>query len=159
MLELAIPKKLYLDTNIVERYFKNAILASRRKIDFRTPFIFQVLARNETRMFISTFTLCELYEHLWKNYKISSEEISKITARFLKSLNVTLILNFSIGGDVLRWIRKKKLEAKDVIHLSISIKNRLPILSADENFVKRGKAIYDQIIFEKELRGSISYSF
>lgn len=148
---MEIPDKLYLDTNIVERYFKKAILTRRRKKKFKIPFIFQLLQNRKVQLFISTFTLAEVFEHLWKIYRATPKETAKLTQKFLHEFNVSLILDFFISSNILRWIRKRKLEAKDVIHLSISISHNLTILSADENFFERGKAIYGDIILDRTL--------
>lgn len=144
--------QIYLDTNIAERYFKRAVEAMKQHKEIIVPKIFiYFLSRKDLELFISSFTLAEISEHLWKK-DMEPKDISKLISSFLVKFDIFQIFDFSIKGEILRWIRKFKLEAKDVIHLSIARNNNFYLLTDDFYLSSRGKGIYDKIITEKELR-------
>lgn len=145
-------KFIYLDASITERFFKKAINYSRRNKPLILPQIFQFFQQHsEIKLFASSFTLAENFEHMWKSYQATSQEITELSEIFIKKFTITPILEFAIKPNILRWVKKYKLEAKDVIHLTISKNHKLFLLTDDENLLKRGKAIYDKIISEEDL--------
>ena len=148
--------KLYLDTNMSERFFKNAILSKRNRMELKIPKIFEYLTSLDAELFVSSFSLAEIYEHMWKKYQAKPNEISEITQNFLEKFKIRLVLNFEIKSIILRWIRKRKLEAKDVIHLLIAKNLDIYLLSDDDDFTERAQALYRKIIPEKNLRFFIS---
>ncbi len=144
--------QIYLDTSIAERYFKKAVMQEKQNKQFLPPKIFSFFeSHKEIQLFISSFTLAEIFEHLWKRYQVKPENISKLSNFFISRFEIIPILEFNIKPDILRWIRKYKLEAKDVIHLSIARSNKLFLLTDDDDLLDRGKAIYDKIISEENL--------
>ena len=88
---------------------------------------------------------------MWKIYRSTPKETSELTQKFLKEFDIKLILEFHIKAETIRWIRKFKLEAKDTVHLSISKENNLCLLTADIDFVTKGRIIYKEIITDKEI--------
>ena len=146
------PKKIYLDTNIIERYFKRSIQARKKKEPLTLPEIFHYFKIHpEIKLFTSIFTFAELFEHLWKVYRISPTEIVELSQGFFEDFNIEMIFEFHIKAEIIRWVRKFRLEAKDVLHLSIARKKKLYLLTADDDLLERGRIIYDLIKSDKEL--------
>lgn len=145
-------KLIYLDTSIAERFFKKAILSEKQNKPFSLPKIFSYFKNHrEIQLFTSSFTLAEIYEHLWKGYQSTSVKIAKLTNIFLYEFRIIPILEFTINPEILRWIRKYKLEAKDIIHLSIAKNKDFILLTDDEDLLNKGKIIYSKIISEEDL--------
>lgn len=145
-------QKIYLDASIAERFFKKVLIDNRKNRPLIPPKIFQFFQQNpETKLFASSFTLAENFEHMWKDYQATPQEITKLTEVFIKKFTITPILEFDIKPEILRWIRKHKLEAKDVIHLSIAKNHQLLLLTDDDDLLDRGKAVYEKIISEEDL--------
>lgn len=144
--------QIYLDASITERFFKKALIDTRRKISFIPPKIFQFFKqKQEIKLFVSSFTLAENFEHMWKHYQATPQEIINLTDVFLHEFKINPILSFNIKPEILRWVRKYKLEAKDVIHLSIAKDHEIFLLTDDNKLQANGKAIYDKIISEEIL--------
>ena len=144
--------KFYLDTNMSERFFKNAIFSKRRKTKLEIPKIFGYLVSINAELYVSSFSLAEVYEHMWKSYQAQPHEISEMTQLFLQKFKIKLILDFEISGKILHYVRKRKLEAKDAVHLSIAKNNDIYLLSDDNDFIERARAFYAKLIAEKSLR-------
>ena len=143
---------VYLDTSIVERYFKRAVESRREKKEIILPKIFEHFIYNpEIKLITSVFTFAEIFEHLWKNYKISPSEIAEIAQEFLTRFDIEMIFEFQIKAEILRWVRKYRIEAKDAIHLSIAKERSICLLTADANLLKRGRMIYDFIKSDTDL--------
>ncbi|MGC8812743.1 MAG: hypothetical protein ACP5O8_04150 [Candidatus Aenigmatarchaeota archaeon] len=73
-------ENLYLDSNIIVRYFKNFV-CNKKKI----PFILKTLSSNPNfKLFTSSWTFAEVSEVMRKEFNLDQKETLKIYKKFLK---------------------------------------------------------------------------
>ncbi|MEM7825279.1 MAG: PIN domain-containing protein [Candidatus Aenigmatarchaeota archaeon] len=139
-------ESLYLDSNIVIRYFKNFI---KKK---KTPFILDALSLNPRfKLFISSWTFAEVFETMQKEFNLSQEETLKIYKNFLKEFKVELIEEFQVDSFATELVRDFGLESKDALHLLISKRKNLSLLTTDKKLIERGILKYKKIVTPEEI--------
>jgi predicted nucleic acid-binding protein len=137
-------EKIYLDSNIILRYFKNSI---RKK---SIPFILKVLSSN-FKVFISSWVLAEVFEVMQKEFNLSQNKIIQIYKKFLNDFKVEVIDELKVDSSIVKLVRNFGLEAKDALHLFISKKRNLALLTTDKKLVEKGFLSYPNIITPEEL--------
>ncbi|MEM5882742.1 MAG: PIN domain-containing protein [Candidatus Aenigmatarchaeota archaeon] len=139
-------ERLYLDSNILIRYFKNMI--SKRKV----PFIIKVLSLNDNfKIFVSSWVLAEVFEVMQKEFKLDKNKISLILKKFLEESKAEIIEEFSLNSSIANLVKNFGLEAKDALHLFISKKEKLTLLTSDKKLAEKGILSYKKILVPEEL--------
>lgn len=140
-------ENLYLDSNIVIRYFKNFAF-KKRKI----PFILKALSSNTNfKLFVSSWTFAEVFEVMRKEFNLNREEILKLYKKFLDEFRVELIEEFQLDSSVMKLVKNFGLEAKDALHLFISKRKNLVLLTTDKKLIERGTLKYEKIVTPEEI--------
>lgn len=141
-------EKIYLDSNIVIRYFKNLIRKKNKKL----PFILSLLSSNPSfKLITSSWTFAEVFEVMQKEFNLNPKEISKLYKSFIKDSKAEIINNFQLNSSVMKIVRRNGLEAKDALHLLISKKKNLAFLTADKKLIKKGIEKYQNIVTPEEI--------
>ncbi|MEM5843686.1 MAG: PIN domain-containing protein [Candidatus Aenigmatarchaeota archaeon] len=139
-------EKFYLDSNIVLRYFKNVI--NKKKV----PFIIKALTSNNNfKIFVSSWTLAEVFEIMQKEFKLDKSQISNIFKKFLEESKAEIIEEFHLNSSIAGLVKNFGLEAKDALHLSISKRKKLALLTCDKRLAEKGILSYKKIVVPEEL--------
>ncbi|MBI2583045.1 MAG: PIN domain-containing protein [Candidatus Aenigmarchaeota archaeon] len=147
---MPIPKKVYLDTNIVYGFFQNII---RGKMDH--PEIIKFLAeRKDVEKYISTFTVAEIVENLLKEFPYRSLKKDYIMS-LVDTLRLTVDLKIlqetiELSGELVDFVYECK-DAKDSLHVLIAKKNDLFFITRDDK-VGILKSLYPNIMGEQKFK-------
>ena len=133
--------KVYLDTSIAIRFFKNFLKQKQ------APFSLLFLKSLGAKIYASSLTFAEAFENL---VKLDKKTFLGLSEEFLSFFRIKLIENFEVK-DLLNLVLEFGLESKDAIHLSLAKQNKCYLLTADKKLCLKGLNFYPQILYLTDL--------
>jgi len=134
--------KVYLDTNIlfgiVKKQIESKIIEEREK-ELNFPF----------EAVTSSFTLLELAKVLKRELRLSWNASEKIVENFSRELEI--LEEAKISKNFFKLL-KNKISAEDLLHLSFSLSNNIPILTNDKELISIARNLKIEAFSLKELK-------
>lgn len=132
--------KFYLDTNIIFGFFKNSSKNLPKNLILIKKFSKYV------EIYTSFLTLSEIICNL-NTLNLSYDRLKTI----IKDFGIKIIEKIEIDEDILIF-NTHKIDEKDGIHLLISKKKRLIMVTNDKMLIERGRSFYQKIISFEEFK-------
>ena len=151
--------RVYLDTNVIFGFFKNFILGKKLSLTWKVWF----LSRNKNKIEVYTSSLA-ISEAVSEMMRLAEREGIKV-----KEMDVEVIVHKLVdycGLKILKDVRMddlvlftlNKIDVKDCLHLEISKRNNMILITDDQQLKERGKYFYSKILsfyeFTKKFDGS-----
>ena len=154
--------KIYLDTNIIHSWFRNAIKAKREGILLKEPEIVKFLKNNKITLIVSEITKIEIARFLKFELSAKEEEIEDLWDTFLTSFDINFleieIVNFKELYNLVLQIPTRKKTIVNLMHLQIAKQENVWFLTGENELITRYKKYYDKSISYPELRKKLSSS-
>jgi len=138
--------KVYLDTNVIFGFFKNFIFHKNF-----LPWKIWFLKKNSEsiEVYTSFFAISEAVSEMVKiaereKIKLNEEDVEVIVKKLIEFCNVKVLKDVEMDDIVL--LALYKIDVKDCLHLEISRKNNMILITDDIELKERGRYFYDKIM-------------
>ena len=138
--------KVYLDTNIIFGLFKNFIL--RKNF---IPWKIWFLRNNSNRIeaYTSSLAISEAVSEIVKiaekeKIKVNEKDVDGIVKRLVEYCGVKILSKVEMSDLVLFTVHK--IDVKDSLHLEISKRNNMILITDDVELKERGRYFYSKIM-------------
>lgn len=129
--------RFYLDTNVIFGFFKN--FSSKNLILIKK-------FSKQAGIYTSFLTISEIICNL-DQLKLSYDDVKSA----IKSFGIKIIERAEIDEDILLF-NMYQIDEKDGIHLAISKKKRMIMVTNDKKLIERGRLFYSNIISFEEFK-------
>ena len=151
--------KVYLDTNVIFGFFKNFILGKKLPLTWKVWFLSK--NKNKIEVYTSTLAISEAVNEMVKlaereNVNVNERDVDDAVHTLADYCGLKILKDVRMDDIVL--LALNKIDVKDCLHLEISRRNKMILITDDQQLKERGKYFYGKILgfyeFAKKVDGS-----
>ncbi len=152
--------KVYLDTNAIFGFFKNYLVSKKYFMPWKIWFLKK--HANKIDAYTSNLAISEAIAELTKFFErqkiqMKEEDVFRGINTFIKESGIKILNNFEVSEDIIVF-SAHKIDVKDGLHLEISKRNNMVLVTDDQELKEKGKYFYSKIMsfyeFAKKINGS-----
>ena len=151
--------KVYLDTNVIFGFFKNFFIGKKLPFTWKVWF----LSKNKNKIYACTSPLAisEAVSEMLKlaekeGITISERDVEEAVHKLIEYCGLKILKDVRMDNLVLLTLHK--IDVKDCLHLEISKRNNMVLITDDQDLKEKGKYFYSKILsfceFAKMVDGS-----